>query len=182
MQSATSYPQSASASQRSLNAHSLATHDDEDEQVESEEDDDVLDDHNEYRDSPSGDHAQADHDNRALGQSTSAASFHGQAVHQPLMPSTYGYPVMPMPYPMVTPNFMPYFLTPPYHNPYSPTGGNGHLHPPHISQNSYSTPTVPPLPPSSAVPTELEGSGNAPPQLSTASYDPPDVSLLFEGL
>ncbi|KAG9050560.1 hypothetical protein FS837_004417 [Tulasnella sp. UAMH 9824] len=175
MQTASSYPQSALASQQALSVHPPTTHDDEDEQVESDEDEDVRDDHDEYRGSSGGDHIQVDHQNGALAQSTSAASFHGQVVQQPLMPSNYGYPVVPMPYPMVAPNFMPYFLTPPYHNPYSPTGGTGHLHPPHISQNSYSTSTVPPLPPPSAMPTELQGVGSAS-QLPTTSYDQPDAA------
>ncbi|KAG8928436.1 hypothetical protein FRC00_001753 [Tulasnella sp. 408] len=175
MQTATSYPQSALASQQALSVHPPNTHDDEDEQVESDEDEDVRDDHDEYRGSSGGDHIQVDHQNAALAQSTSAASFHGQVVQQPLMPSNYGYPVVPMPYPMVAPNFMPYFLTPPYHNPYSPTGGTGHLHPPHISQNSYSTSSVPPLPPPSAMPTELQGVGGST-QLPTTSYDQADAA------
>lgn len=176
MQTATSYPQSALASQQALSVHPPTTHDDEDEQVESDEDEDVRDDHDEYRGSTGGDHLQVDHQNGALAQSASAASFHGQVVQQPLMPSNYGYPVVPMPYPMVAPSFMPYFLTPPYHNPYSPTGGTGHLHPPHISQNSYSTSTVPPLPPPSAMPTELQGVGSST-QLPTTAYDQQDVSI-----
>ncbi|KAG8923008.1 hypothetical protein FRC01_013337 [Tulasnella sp. 417] len=173
MQSASSYPQSALGSQQALHVHPPTTHDDEDEQVDSDEDDEVRDEHDEYHDPSSIGHGQVAHENGALAQSTSAASFHGQVVQQALMPSNYGYPVVPMPYPMVAPNFMPYFLTPPYHNPYSPTGGTGHLHPPHISQNSYSTSSVPPLPPPTSMPTELQGPGSAT-QLDT-TFDQSDT-------
>ena len=63
------------------------------------------------------------------------------------------------PHPYVQPNsFLPfpisnpylhhaYFLTPPHHNPYSPTGGTGHLHPPTINKNPPHFQLVAPVPP-----------------------------------
>ncbi|KAG8983259.1 hypothetical protein FRB90_006174 [Tulasnella sp. 427] len=173
----TSYRQSGSTGRQALalNAHPPVVEDDEDEQVESEEEDDVADGNDDYRASSSArELVQGEHENGIMGQSTSAAAFHGQAVQQPIMASTYGYPVMPMAYPLVAPSFMPYFLTPPYHNPYSPTGGTGHLHPPHISQNSYSTSTVPPLSPSTAISAGIQGPGEALTHPNT-SYDTPDA-------
>lgn len=124
------------------------------------------------------------HDGFALKDNEGAADV--AAVDSTSAPSAaeFSYPnEMPIQYPPMLPPptfLMPYFFTPPQHNPYSLSGGRGHLHPPVISQNPY--------PIHLAVPSLSTPSHVIPPTSSTPedpdapSQTPDNAEVRLEGL
>lgn len=164
--------------------------DDEDDQVDSVNgDDDPRDDEDddEYTNvvAAEEDEEDADEDGYALKEASGAgarvdvAGTNGAQQPQSMPSGQFTYQSgEAIPYSVLAAAFIqPYFITPPQHNPYSPSGGAGHLHPPIFSQNPYPIPTPPSGGPTE-VPVAVPGPSTATgqPAQDSTQYNPSDVS------
>ncbi|KAG8902064.1 hypothetical protein FRB99_004855 [Tulasnella sp. 403] len=164
----------------------LDADDDDDEQVDSGGDGNDVDgmDDDEYPDLPGDapaakdDEDEADVDPTGFAQNVSNST---QASMSPSSQFTYTSGVA-LPYAMLAPAFVnPYFFTPPHHNPYSPTGGAGHLHPPAISQNPYhpmAAATLSQPPPPTPAATGAQAAGPSSASTTATRYDSGNVGVV----
>ncbi|KAG8936927.1 hypothetical protein FRC02_010017 [Tulasnella sp. 418] len=114
---------------------------------ESQDNDDNMHDDIEVHDNDDNEHDGDDGDDNAVmgGDESFDQGNHGQNQHQQQAGNGQAHPhtFSQSPFPVSLTYPMPYiqgpyfFIQPPHHNPYSPTGGAGHLHPPTISQAPY---------------------------------------------